>query len=51
VDLALTAAYDELIGPARWKPVSGQRPRRFALDGADPSPVAQAILKGLAMAD
>jgi len=26
-------------------------PDGFALDGSDPSPVAQAIVKGLAMAD
>jgi hypothetical protein len=64
---ALTAAYDELIGPGRWKPSVdiGQAvvvrlpvaqpavsaPDGFTLDGSDPSPVARAIVTGLATAD
>jgi hypothetical protein len=85
---ALTGAYDELIGPGRWKPsvdigealvgecpLPGARtarafpahrrragpriiaqpainaPAGFALDGTDPSPVARAIVNGLATTD
>jgi hypothetical protein len=33
------------------QPAQSTAPGGFALDGSDPSPVAQAIVKGLAIAD
>jgi hypothetical protein len=52
---ALASACNELIGPGRWtSPVNPGgavvvRQEEFAIDGSDPSPVARAIVAGLAM--